>query len=105
MRSVVPFSNWWNVGSCASVAEYSSTGIDTRPNEITPDQIARAMLTAYPPHRGTSHQEESDGGQSTSSMDGWAARVAPGAMRRGPHLPRSIVGGHEWAHQTDTGGV
>src|SRR5215469_15400891 len=54
MRSEVPFSNWWNVGSCASVAEYRSTGIDTRPNEITPDQIARAMLTPYPSHRGTS---------------------------------------------------
>lgn len=43
MRSAVPFSNWWNTGPCASVAEYSSTGTDTSPNDNTPDQIARAI--------------------------------------------------------------
>jgi hypothetical protein len=42
MRSVVPFWNWWNAGWWASVAEYSRTGTDTRPNDSIPDQIARA---------------------------------------------------------------
>src|SRR5215469_7715379 len=74
MRSVVPFSNWWNVGSCASVAEYSSTGIDTRTNEITPDQIARAMFTPYPPHR----------------------RTSPAARRVVTGRPPALPGGQQW---------
>src|SRR5215470_19504528 len=37
-------------------------------------------------------------------MGGWAARAAPGAMRRGPRLPRSIVGGtNGLTRQTSTG--
>src|SRR3712207_9564123 len=38
---------WWNRMSFSSVAEYSLTAIDTRPNETAPFQIAR-IVASYP---------------------------------------------------------
>ncbi len=45
LTAATPKGGYWFVFLYATriVAAYSRTGIDTRPNDSTPDQIARAM--------------------------------------------------------------
>src|SRR4029077_19148155 len=44
-------SRKWNFSSFDSVAVYIRTGTETRPKEITPDQIARGTVLTFP-HAG-----------------------------------------------------